>query len=502
MKDLIKDLKILDTEVNNSSELSVGDFYGTEWMKPELLTQTTTHLFGNQFEGELLLHQMTIGEALTNGRETSRSAKKMNTMDYEWLIMGHVHRMDSISSTTYQPGDKVGQDYQTFELIFETDTFKKGYTIESENEVRVRIQTSAIPVSAGYKYTCQLDSNKSSYFLPEDDWAVGTKWAMMWSSHSEDKSEAPGSGHRVLPGKATNQINVLRASRNWRGNVANKQLTVSVPAGNNKTSNYLIDQDQWMFELDWMRSKETIMWYGEYNKDENGRIHLTEANSSGVIRQGAGVLQQIPNKFEYTRLTYDYLNSIIMDVFFANPETNGKTVKLITGQGGMEEFDRAMKDYLTSNVAGWNTTNDKMLSNAKDNSNNMEMAVGGYITKVYFIGGYSVEVIHNRLFDHGLRAIKSPRHPRTNLPLESYRMVFLDDVSMDGETNLQYVYEKGREVIDKNQPGMASYPSDIQVANNNITTTDKDVSAAHRIGTCGITMRRPNTSLHGIIKLS
>jgi hypothetical protein len=246
-----------------------------------------------------------------------------------------------------------------------------------------------------------------------------------------------------------------------------------------------------------MRSKETIGWYGTYNKDRNGKVLLDEYTESGitsdVIRTGAGILQQISNTVNYGKLSFNFLKSSIFDVFFSNPETMGKKVVLITGQGGMEEFDEAMKDYINTTYSSGTIfrSNEKIVQ-----GNGEALEVNGYFKKVYFIGGYSIEVVHNKSFDVGLRAVKSPKHPKTGFPLESYRMIFLDTDNSDSGTNLVYTYLKGYEMFDKYEPGMIGNLDAFPDLFKNLTTTEKSRTRQMRLGTCGWALLKPNTSLH------
>ena len=484
---MIERLKLTkETFIITSKELSVKDFYNTPYMKPEMLTKSLVHLHGQQMQESLMLHQMTIGNAIYGKDLSSIKAEPVGTMEYKWMIMGRVFRNGITTHTPYGVNDRVGFGQEKFLIWFDVNVFDKHYTIESPNEYQIRLISDGELDANGWRYEAVCQSH---LFVPQSELANGNEWAQLFSVNSEEDSDETGHGYRVLPGEATNQLNVLRATRKWKANVANKKLTVEVPVDGNKVSKYWIEQDKFFFDLFWMKSKETVMMYGVYNRSDNNTVPLRENNaSSAIIRVGAGLLEQIPNTMNYTSLSYDLLRTIIMDIYFSNPLTAAQSVTLMTGQGGMEEFDRAMKDYLGTANVSWNTTNDKVVSGS-----GQTMEVNGYFTKVHFIGGYQVNVVHNKMFDYGLRAVKSPTHPVTNLPLESYRMVFLNN-SIDGNVNLQYVYEEGREVMDKYILGMTANPAG--VPDSQLVVTPRMESSMQRVGTCGISLLNPNYSLH------
>jgi len=421
--------------------------------------------------------------------------------------MSEIDRNDIVSSTIYTAGDQPGHGNTSFKIRFRSNWFKRGYVIESPGvggivPVQVLIESDPIPVAGGHEweYTVRLVAAGMDEFCPLTEIQSGRQWAQMWAPVSQSDSVSPGGGNRVSPGKAQNQMMMIRAKREWGGNVANRAILFKVPGPNGNMSDYWIDYDMWTFEREWNMAKETSMWYSHYNKLSDGTISLKDPNSGSPIPQGAGLLEQIPNVFTYSKLTYNRLKQIIMDVFYGQTDTDGQSVILMTGLGGIDEFDLAMKEHLNNDVQyAWNTTNDKVVEGSGAN-----MSINGFFSKVYFIGGYNVTVVRNPVFDYGRRAVKSEKHPITGLPLESYRMVFLDSSNYDGEANIKYVHEKGREYDQKIIKGIAALPMSLrsQDKNPSVVQDEKDASSVHRYGTCGVVMMRPSKSLHGICTIS
>jgi hypothetical protein len=505
----ISKLKVFDSQVNMTDIAGYEDFFATPWMKPEMLTDTMVWLQPNQWKHEFLLHTLTINNAIMRGVNgagdgSPSSSRKLavGTEDYEWLVMGAMKNTEKISFNPYQTGDKPGINGQEFSLTFRSPLFKKGYTIESKGtssalKYRVRIVSNAEPVADGFRYKVVYRGKTGTSFLPLTEVQQGVEWAEFWADTNLQASQVPGEGNRIVPGKATNQLNTLISTRSIKGNTGNMALTIQVPVGEDKMSYNFLEQDAWMQEYRWMRAKETIGLYGEYNKNvSTGIINLSETNPEGFetvpIREGSGILEQIPNVAMYNRLSYEFLETLIMDIFFSYPGKVGKSVTLMTGQGGMKEFDRAMKDYLTAQYAGsfWRS-NDKIVSGV-----GQEMEVNGYIKKVYFINGYSVEVIHNQSFDIGMRAQIDNRHPETGLPMESYRMVFMDTDNSGADVSLRYVYQRGIEVQEWENPGMSVSSPLWNSKYPDLTTGNQPVSQKIRKGTCGWVLLNAATSLH------
>ena len=238
----------------------------------------------------------------------------------------------------------------------------------------------------------------------------------------------------------------------------------------------------------------------------NGTIELKDILSGKVIPTGAGILEQINNYSTYSSLTYNYLQNTVANALFGQSDTDGMSITLHTGRGGMREFDSAMKEAGVTNMliaGGGGNIADKFVGGSNYNLVSM-----GFFDAMYHIDGYYIKVKHNAIFDYGRRAVKSPLHPETGYPLESYRMVFIDDGMYDGEANLQMVAEEGRRFLHGVVPGLSPLPRQYKIlqgvnsgtsisgANLALLATDVDKSSYHRLMVGGCQLRRGNTSLH------
>lgn len=96
------------------------------------------------------------------------------------------------------------------------------------------------------------------------------------------------------------------------------------------------------------------------------------------------------------------------------------------------------------------------------------------------------------LFDHGPVARARALHPVTGYSLESYRMVFVDQSSYDGQSNLQMINKKGREYLRWCVPGSV-VPRGFDA--NTSRASDVDGASVHMLKTAGVSLRRFDTSL-------
>jgi len=120
------------------------------------------------------------------------------------------------------------------------------------------------------------------------------------------------------------------------------------------------------------------------------------------------------------------------------------------------------------------------------------LGITGYFNSYDHIDGHTVNVVKVPLFDHGPVAQASRKHPDTGLPLESYRMTFVDQSTYDGENNLQMINKKGREML---RWAVAGSVVPKGFTGSDTRASDIDGASVHMLKTAGILLRRFDTSL-------
>jgi hypothetical protein len=170
------------------------------------------------------------------------------------------------------------------------------------------------------------------------------------------------------------------------------------------------------------------------------------------------------------------------------------TITLYTGKGGMRDIDRAMKEEGVKFLTDFTGVADKFVTGTDRN-----IMLGGFFNGFYHIDGYTIKVKYNPLFDHGSVAQASELHPETGFPLESHRMVFVDDATYEGEPNVQLISEKGRQYLHGVVPGLTPAPKSLQIMDGGVSSnneaigmlaTDKDASSYHRFKSMGVQLLR------------
>lgn len=472
-KDILPKFRLYQDTYNDAGYSSVTHLSNALQTKSEMLSPIVTHLYGSDAQfGSKNFPLSFITEGMKN-------IKSINSIDYHYPVIGRPKKTSTIGKTTYVAGEKPGLGNTKFAIYFKDRWFSKGMVIISPSRHQVRIQEDPTfdDASGMYKYMVQNMNPAKTLYCPIADLKAGVTWGRIIVKVGIEDSRGTES-RSYSPGQATNQLSIVRDSYRYKGNVQNKIMVIEINAGGKKTK-YWSEWEMYLRNLEWKEKCETDLWYSEYNKNENGEIVLIDEDSGAVIPSGAGLLQQIPNEEHYSQMTTKKLESIITDVFFNASDSTAVNVEIFTGTGGLREADRAMKQA----SSGFTLVDTKQISGSGN-----EMVFGAYFKVFKHIDGHTVTFRHLPLLDGGTMADISAKHPIDGLPMESYNMYIVDNSTYDGERNIQYVSEKGRENIEFYVSGATvpmGYPSTMNRA------SDRDSASIHWMKSQGICVKKP-----------
>lgn len=487
---------------DGKSMLDENNFYAQRHGQPAELTMKLTWLLGDSTKS-FPLAMATMGDIVSADggfKKTNSKVKELDDIQFTWPVMSRLNKASVVAATPASTAD-LGKGGIPFKLTFTDNWIKRNYMIESPLGIQAYVVDDPVKVSEGFEYTLVLNAVSDSTVCPASEVQASTLWCDLNTFNAESESRGT-EFKRVAPGKYKNQMSIIRMSHQWAGNSANKVMSITISHGD-KNMKLWMDFEQYQFERAWLEELEHLFWYSRYNRRFNGEITLKDIKTGKNIPTGAGLLEQVNNYSTYTRLTYSFLQNVIANALFGQSDTDGMSITLYTGRGGMREFDRAMKESGTIQnllAQGAGNVADKFIL-----GNGYDLASHGFFNAMYHIDGYYIKVKHNPIFDYGRRAVKSPLHPETGFPLESYRMVFIDDGMFDGEPNLQYVAEKGRRMLHGVVTGLTPVPQTYRViqgiqnlSSGDLALLSSDIDAAsyHRLATGGVNLRRGNTSLH------
>jgi hypothetical protein len=459
------------THYNDSQHTDSNSLARAALTHPAIISPVLTHL-GGKDDKRFPLQFLTEGVG---------NVKSINTQEYEYNVKTRVRRVRPVAETV---AGAQGAGGNIFYVKFPDKWFIKQYVLRSQSGVFARIMEEPQAVGTDYVYALQLTDPDPTVTMPAADLVEGRLFAQMFAPVGVDYSRGNASNWSA-PGKVRQKISTLRKSYQMSGNGRDWVMSISLPTDKGST-NLWMDYEEWQLMLQWKEECELFYWYGESSYDSSGATQLKELENGQPIVISPGLLQQITNKDTYSQLTHGKLKSLMRDVYFGMSDAQNKTITLMTGVGGMEEFDRAMQDELASKSAS--IVSDGLFTNGSGRN----ITLTGYFTEYHHIDGFTVRLVHNPVFDHGIVAEGGERHPITNLPLESYRMVFLDTATYDGEANVSMINKAGREFL---RWAVAGSVVPRGFSGNDLRASDVDGASVHFLKQAGILLRRYDTSI-------
>jgi len=473
---------VLKTYYNDSQMTDTNSLVNALMEKPEELSPIITHLAGRE-EKKFPLSFMTEGVGNT---------KSIDRFEYEYRVKTHEVNVRPVVAAS-----GTGAAGQTFTITFPDKWFVFPYTLVSESGALARIMEQPVSTSGGYKYTMKLVSPDQAALADTDttgDLAPGAMWGQLYANVGVDFSRGNASNWSA-PGLVRSKIGTIRKSYQFSGNARDYVAQFSLPLKDGKTTNLWMDYEEYRHMLKFKEECEMYYWYGQKTHDSTGRTNMVDENGQPVI-SGPGLFEQIINKDTYSTLTQAKIEDVIGDLFYGMTDATDKQVTLYTGIGGAREFDKAMRNYYSSSTGtgsagtgrGYLQTSESKFITGSGRS----LGVTGYFTSYDHIDGHTVNVVKVPLFDHGPVAQASRKHPESGLPMESYRMTFVDQSTYDGENNLQMINKKGREML---RWAVAGSVIPKGFSGNDSRASDIDGASVHMLKTAGILLRRFDTSL-------
>ena len=382
-------------------------------------------------------------------------------------------------------GASLGQGGSTFELIFPDKFFIFPYVIVNGlgEQARIMKQPEEVGGGSGWRYTVRLVNPDNAAVLQTGS-SAGDLWAQLFAPVGPDFSRGNASNWSV-PGKVRNKLTTIRKSYNMSGSAKEFVAEFTLPKQGGGTTKKWMDYEEYQHFLDFKEDCEMYYWYGERTYGVNGITDMKDENGQPVII-GPGLLQQIINRETYAVMSEAFLMNVIGDLFYGMTDANKKSVTLFTGQGGLREFDEALKNHFAANA--WQVSSTTQFLTGSGRS----LGLTGYFKRYDHIDGHSVTVVHVPLFDHGPVAEARDKHPVTGWSLESYRMVFVDQSTYDGQSNIQLVTQKGREHLRWAVAG-STVPNGY--GTSMLRASDVDGASVHMLKTAGIVLKRFDTSL-------
>lgn len=462
--------------------------YRTKLIDPVELKQGLTYMYGKDSDMFPLL-TMTEG----NGAFKSVKPKLMNDTQYTWKVFGRMKHTSKVVRL-FDVNANPGLGHSEFRVVMEDNWLHAMYSVftpDQENQCRVQHEGEYI-APGQWLYTFALMTGDETTSIDLSNFQEGMSWVMGATSVAASKSDGTTS-NSMIPGEWTNQFGFHRYSKQIAGNIANKVTNIQFDLDNGKTTNLWMPFEMKLFELDNRLLNESDLWYSEYNRDSNGKIHLKDPDTGEPIPKGAGVkqaLKTVNNYDTYSILTKAKLDNTVKAVFGNRVDKTPMEIVLYTGRGGAEMFDSAIRsDAVLNNY--YQAMGEKAISGGT------YLSYGAYFNQYKTIDGRTITIKIVDLFDHGLLAEQQRANGQlyNGYPWESYNLVFLDhSMTDDGERNITLVAEQGREYLTGIYKGMSPLPGAWGGIPEKFLSTRKDVAAYEVMTSQGIAFTNPTTS--------
>jgi len=467
-----------DKEFTAENHLARAFLSHSEW-----LSQASTFLYGDgsQSYSSYAFPMLWLTEGL--GRVAKSVQIGSADLSYKWPVLGRPKKTSTISRSLYSSTDTPGKGFQEFIVPFKDRWFFKSQTVYTPSKIEVRVQGDPKPNDGEFLYRFKIITNNPNTYVPYKDIVAGVKWAQGIAKVSKNRSR--GVEHRsYTPYALQNQLSVVRDTYNIVGNMGNKVMVYNIKA-DGRTFQFWSQWEMYLSDIQLREKLEHDLWHSQYNKDADGVIHNDDEDSGEVVTSGAGLLQQIDNVDTYVKMTTKKIETIVNDLVFNASGAQKVTIEIFTGTGGMNEVSRAMEDKIKS----FTLVEQKIMQKQGDGK---YMLNGPFFSSYVTREGHKVNFRYHPMFDRGPMAEISGEHPIEGYPIESYNMYAVDMSIYEGEPNVQYVSEKGREEIKKVVQGMARIPG---IDDSMFAASDIDASSIERMKTQGIVIKRPTNCL-------
>ena len=463
-------MKVKKTYYNDDQMTDSNNLSNALLTSPEKISPMITHLGGREDKKFPLTF-------LTEGLGNTKSIERL---EYEYDVNYHFRKTRPLAAQASVTD--VGANGQPFVLTFPDKWFIKDYILVSQSGVQARIMSEPTPNGNNWDYTMQLVAPTGS--MPSSDLTAGSLFAQMYAPVGVDFSRGNASNWQA-PARVRHKLTTIRKSYQFSGNAKDYVVEFDLPVKGGQTSRFWMDYEEWQHFLQWKEECEMYYWYGQQSYGDNGVVQMKDENGQPV-QIGPGLFDQIINKDTYSVLTENKLSDVVGDIFFGMTDAQNMNVTLYTGTGGAREFDRAMKDKL--GTLGFTVFSDGRFIQG----NGSELTLTGYFKRYEHVDGHTINVVKVPLFDHGAVAQASQRHPVTGLPLESYRMCFVDQSRYDGQPNVQMINKKGREMV---KWAVAGSVVPRGMGDSALRASDIDGASVHFLKTAGICLKRFDTSI-------
>lgn len=447
--------------------------------RPHEVTTVLSYIFGTYENSTLDFLTSGIGRTMT-----------VANRQYEWPVMIMHDKAIEIQYATWNGSaiastDTPGINQTPIKIYVKEKWFGPGAILAFDDRTfMVRVAGEPYQDGENYVYTVYVaDGQAESYILPS--LLTTGKFVSREGSAYEEYSEEADIVNYNTPFKLRNHLTTMRLSYDITGDAYSSVMVIAQKDPKSGKTSYLwSDYQEWVALRQWYNNIDRFLVYSQYNANANGTTDLRGTNGRPVYI-GAGLLQQISNanRQNYTKLTADLLEDYLFNLSYNILAKGERKFVALTGEMGMKEFDRILKEK----ASAYRLIDTKFVTGA-----GQELTLGGQFTTYKMLNGIELTLKHMPLYDNIV--LNRTLHPVSGKPLESYRMTFLDFGSYDGESNIQKVVRKDREMSMWHTAGSVAPGAGHAKSKSVLRSNAKDGYSVHFLTEQGIMVKNPTTS--------
>jgi hypothetical protein len=478
----INDLQI--TQGNWHAGLTQDSHLNTFFLtEPDLATKVVT-LVHNKYTGA----QNPLS-FLTTGMGRS---KEMNGIQYRWPLTGDSEKAVPVVGSFGDGSSTPGINSTTFRVKFPEKWFMMGdVLVPDDTNYPVRVMSEPYQDGNDFVYTLQLVTNDQSKFMPTALLENGREFSKDFHTVEHDHSRTSGETHYATPFMLENVMSTFRKKYSVTGAADSRVMIISLrdPKTGQETTTWT-KYAEWEFYKQWQDEIERALWFGHSNVKANGTVDM-KGPSGNPVYHSAGIEQQIApaNKRLYSRLTEKTIRSFMNDLSYGGTEDGPRDYVAFCGRGFMDAFDQAMKE----SASRFTLVDSKFVTGS-----GQELSLGGQFKSYVGLNGDRITLKELKLYNNVVR--NRQVHPQTGLPAESYKATFMNfKMNSNGESNVQKVYTKGREMASWYVEGACG---PFGMKKNAASSTDVDGYHMNVLSECGAYMLDPTDSGQLVLDVS
>ena len=410
----------------------------------------------------------------------------IDNREYEWSVMidgDHAVNIMWAKCDGKDVGydDAAGLNGTPIYIALEEKWYGPG-AILAFDDINFQVRVNGMPYQDGnaWVYECYVAQGFANSYIPGMYLQPGRQVDRVASAYEEYSDEADIINYQT-PFKMRNNLMTLRLTYDITGDAYSTVLAIALTDPETGKKSYLwSDYQYWKALREWKRREETALLFSKSNRNSDGTYNLKGTNGRPVAIS-AGLFEQISpaNVRYYTTLTCELFEDFLFDLCYNLLGTNERKFIALTGEMGIREFDRILKEKVASC---------QMIDTHFITGSGQDLTLGGQFTTYKMTNGIELTVKRCAMFDN--MEMFRKLHPLTGKPLMSYTFLFVDLGQRDGQANIVKVCRKGREFVQWCTAGSvtpAGYANNI----NTVRSNSRDGYQVHFLGEEGIMLRNP-----------